>query len=132
MRKEIFCDDNKSKPDQKKLKELKAVQREYRMYHRKLTTCNKVLHYIKLEVPYIITCETAEKYNPVLRKKIMEPVSYFRLLDAKVPFAELVTNLDFVVLASGTPTTELLTSKFCEVKMLHPIPVEKRQVFMCL
>jgi len=38
----------------------------------------------------------------------------------------MIEGLEFVVLASGTPTTGILTDKYQEVRIQHPIPVENR------
>ncbi len=69
----------------------------------------KVLAHIEHEHPYIIDKE---------RK--------FRLLDGRSEFRNLIEHLDLVVLASGTPTTSILTSDYTPVVIQHPIPVERR------
>ena len=73
---------------------------------RKVT---KVLAHIEHEHPYIIDKE---------RK--------FRLLDGRSEFRNLIEHLDLCVLASGTPTTSILTDAFKPVIIQHPIPVERR------
>ena len=53
----------------------------------------------------------------------------FRLLDGKSEFEDMTEDLRFVVMASGTPTTQILTDNFKSVVIQHPIPVEKRLVY---
>jgi len=125
-RKEIFVVGKK--PKSSEIKKLKAIQHEYNHFHRMETACGHALRYIKLEVPYVLTADIEEVYEPMFRKKVFKPVPYFKLLTAYVPFGDLVTNLECVILASGTPTTDLVTKKAFEIKIDHPIPVERRLI----
>jgi len=90
----------------------------------------KALGYIENNIPYVITLDEVEKWNK--EKKYMEKVKvkHFKLITAKEPFKELVHNLAFVVLASGTPTTEMLTDEpYTIVNVEHPIPKEIRPAY---
>ena len=69
----------------------------------------KVLGHIEKKHPYIIDKE---------RK--------FRLLDGRSEFRDMVEHLDLVVLASGTPTTSIITDDYKPVIIQHPIPVDRR------
>ncbi len=117
------------KPSSSEIKKLKAIQAEYNHYHRQETACGHALRYIKLEVPYTLVTEVEEVWNPMLRKKEFKPVVYFKLLQAYVPFSDMIANLSCVVLASGTPTTDLVTSKYKSVVIQHPIDVSKRLIY---
>jgi Rad3-related DNA helicase len=123
------CFKSGRRPTSSEIKRLKSIQYEYNHYHRMETACGHALRYLKLEVPYVLTVDIEETYEPMLRKKVPKPIGYFKLLDAHVPFGDLISNLDCIVLASGTPTTELITSKSAEVKVNHPIPVDRRLVY---
>lgn len=116
------------RPTSSETKRLKSIQQEYNKYHRDEMSCGQALRYIGLDVPYCIVTDIQETWNPMLRKKEFSPVSFFKLLDSHVPFSDLAANLDCVVLASGTPTTELITSKHKEVLVPHPISVDRRLI----
>jgi ATP-dependent DNA helicase DinG len=115
-------------PNSVEIKRLKSIQQEYNKYHRDEMSCSQALRYIGLKVPYCLVTDIQETWNPMLRKKEVSPVPYFKLLDSHALFNDLAANLDCIVLASGTPTTELLTSKYQEVKVLHPISVDRRLI----
>ena len=117
------------KPNSSEIKKLKAIQAEYNKYHRQEVACGNALRYLKLEVPYTLVTEVEDVWNPMIRKKEQKPVVYFKLLQAFVPFADMVSNLKCVVLASGTPTTDLVTSKYQSVVIPHPIDVSKRLIY---
>lgn len=110
-------------------KMLSKVRKEYNYYRNNLDSCNQALRYLSLEVPYVLTTDTEEVFNVSTRRKELTISPYFKLLDCKVPFADLVAKLDCIVLASGTPTTELLTNKATSVKVVHPIPVDRRTIY---
>lgn len=74
--------------------------------------CSKVLAHLEKGHPYIIDKE---------RK--------FRLLEGKSEFEDMIEDLTFVVLASGTPNTAILTDNYKSVVINHPIPIERRQVY---
>jgi Rad3-related DNA helicase len=95
----------------------------------KLRACQKALRYIELQIPYVIVYDEEEKWNAEKRTREVIVVPKFKLLEARVPFGEMANGLSFMVLASGTPTTELVTNKFLSVDISHPIPKEKRQIF---
>jgi Rad3-related DNA helicase len=117
------------KPSSSEIKKLKAIQVEYNHYHRQEVACGHALRYIRMEVPYTIVTEVEEVWNPMLRKKEPKPVVYFKLLQAYVPFADMISSLECVVLASGTPTTDLVTSKYQSVVIPHPIDVSRRLIY---
>lgn len=125
-RKEIFREGRH--PNSSEIKRLKTIQRTYNEYHRNEISCEEALRYIDLEVPYCLVANTEEVWNPTLRRKIVDIVPYFKLLDSHIVFGELISNLECVVLASGTPTTSLVTSKHKSVVVKHPIDVERRLI----
>ncbi len=86
-----------------------ALNQEKNKLGRESRKCVKVLAHIEKGHPYIIDRE---------RK--------FRLLDGKSEFEDMIEGLEFVVLASGTPTTQILTDNYKSVVIQHPIPVERR------
>lgn len=115
-------------PGLHEIKEMKSLQMEYNKCRRKENSCNYALRCIKSNVPYVLVTEAEEIWNMMSRRKEIAPVPYFKLLDCHIPFADLITNLDCVVLASGTPTTKLLTSKYAEIIVKHPIPINQRLI----
>ena len=118
-------------PDKKLLDEAKKVQKECSSLIRKADAANKAMGYIKKEVPYIVTSEEEFRYIKGKRgQKVKTLVHTFRLLDVKIPYCELVTGLQCVILASGTPTTSLLTTdpKHAYVTIQHPIDPGRRTV----
>lgn len=118
----------KRKPSSSEIKKLKSIQQEYSKYRRQETACSNALRYIKADVPYVLTSDIKEIWNAGLRRKELVPVPYFKLLDSHVVFGDLVANLDCVVLASGTPTTSMVTSQYKSVVVPHPIDVSRRLI----
>jgi len=88
------------------------IRREIRSTEAEMYKCNKVLYHIEHEHPYIIDRERQ-----------------FRLLLGKSEFERMSKDLKVVVLASGTPTTRLLTDDYESVKIQHPIAVDRRLVY---
>ena len=86
-----------------------ALNQEKNKLGRESRKCVKVLAHIEKGHPYIIDRE---------RK--------FRLLDGRSEFEDMIEGLQYVVLASGTPTTQILTNNYKSVVIQHPIPVEHR------
>lgn len=86
-----------------------ALNQEKNKLGRESRKCVKVLAHLEKGHPYIIDKE---------RK--------FRLLDGKSEFSDMIEGLQHVVLASGTPTTQILTDDYKSVVIQHPIPVERR------
>ena len=86
-----------------------ALNQEKNKLGRESRKCVKVLAHIEKGHPYIIDRE---------RK--------FRLLDGRSEFEDMIEGLQYVVLASGTPTTQILTENYKSVVIQHPIPVEHR------
>jgi len=93
----------------KDLKTKVKLNQERSKADREAHKCTKVLAHLDAGHPYIIDKD---------RK--------FRLLDGRSEFEAMIEGLEFVVLASGTPTTGILTDKYQEVRIQHPIPVENR------
>lgn len=94
------------------LKSAMVAKKEQRKYERISNKCAKILTHIDKKDPYIIDRE---------RK--------FRLLDAGPAFKDIAENTKLIVLASGTPATDLLTKEFAKVKIDHPIPIDRRMVY---
>lgn len=118
----------KNKPTSSEIKRLKAIQHEYNKHYRQETACANALRYIKAGVPYVLTSDIEEVWNAGMRRKELLPVPYFKLLDSHVVFGDLVAKLDCVVLASGTPTTSMVTSQYKSVMIPHPIDVSRRLI----
>jgi len=118
----------KNKPTSLEIKRLKAIQHEYNKHYRQETACANALRYIKADVPYVLTSDIEEVWNAGMRRKELLPVPYFKLLDSHVVFGDLVAKLDCVVLASGTPTTSMVTSQYKSVMIPHPIDVSRRLI----
>ena len=123
-RKAIFV----SKPTSREIKKLKAIQADYNRYHRQEVACTSALRYIDLKVPYVLATDIQEVWNPLTRRKEYKPVPTFKLLDAHLPFSELISDLQCVVLASGTPVTDMITSKFSSIRIGHPISKDRRLI----
>ena len=77
-----------------------------------------------------------EKARGVLRMAEEAPDSFiitrdrtFRMMSARAAFQDLIMNTKIVVLASGTPTTQLLTTDYATVLAPHPIPQEQRMIY---
>jgi len=94
------------------LRSAMIARKEQRKLERISNKCAKILAHIDKKDPYIIDRE---------RK--------FRLLDAGAAFKDIADSVKFIVLASGTPATELLTKEFAKVKIDHPIPIDRRMVY---
>lgn len=126
-RKTIFEDD-KRRPASSEMKRLRSIQMDYNGFRRKFVACNNALRYLNSDAPHVLTADLEEVWQPELRRKTTLPVPYFKLLNAYLPFADLVSNLDIVVLASGTPTTDFVTKKYKSIVVKHPISVERRLI----
>ena len=127
IRSTVFKSD--SKPSAKDIKSLKHVQKDYNHAKREQEACGRALHYLACNVPYVLTSDTEFQYNPLMRRKEKTIVDHFKLLSASMPFIEMVKPLECIVLASGTPTTDLITHDYFDVQVPHPIAAERRQVF---
>jgi Rad3-related DNA helicase len=91
--------------------EAKEESKILKQVQRKLRKIGYMIRIIKEGSPYIIDKER-----------------HFKLLKGDVPFKQLCKNRR-VVLASGTPCTDLLSSDFEKVVTAHPIPKEARWVY---
>ena len=89
--------------------ETKKLQRHWERVSGK---CAKILTHIDKKHPFII-----------------DKTRKFRLLDAGPSFKDMAENVKLVILASGTPATELITTEFSKVKIDHPIPLDRRMVY---
>jgi Rad3-related DNA helicase len=118
-------------PTAKATKDMKNARREYSHLKREQDACGKALHYLACNVPYVLTSDTEFVYSPLTRRKEKTIIDHFKLLDARPLFQELIKPLECIVLASGTPTTDLLIapSGYVDIKVLHPIPVERRLIY---
>lgn len=78
-----------------------------------------------------------EKARGVLRMAEEAPDSFiitrdrtFRMMSGRAAFQDLIMNTKVVVLASGTPNTQLLAPPgYAQVIAPHPIPIERRMVY---
>jgi Rad3-related DNA helicase len=77
------------------------------------------------------------KARGVLRMAETDPSSYiitedrnFRMMSGRKQFQDLIMNTKLVVLASGTPNTQLLAPPgYASVTAPHPIPQEQRMIY---
>ena len=53
----------------------------------------------------------------------------FKLISGREQFQEFIMGTRAVVLASGTPCTQLLTPEYAEVVAPHPVDVDRRRVY---
>lgn len=53
----------------------------------------------------------------------------FKLIDGRKQFEELIMNIDLVILASGTPCTQMLADAYVAVDAPHPIEIDRRRVY---
>lgn len=88
---------------------LVALQKSKRKLDRDAKKCSKILGHIDNKTPYIIDSERQ-----------------FRILEGKTEFTRLIDGLDLVVLASGTPATDIFETDYESVSIQHPIPVKQR------
>jgi Rad3-related DNA helicase len=78
----------------------------------KIDRANVLLGYLAREEPYMVDNE---------RK--------FRIFNAYGEFSKLTSNMNIVILASGTPATGFLTKTYAKVKIAHPINVSRRTCY---
>lgn len=91
--------------------EAKEESKILKQVQRKLRKIGYMIKIIKEGSPYIVDKER-----------------HFKLLKGNVPFKQLCKNRR-VILASGTPCTDLLSTDFDKVVTDHPIPKEARLVY---
>ena len=127
IRKEVL--DISRRPTPRETKMLTFVQKDYSRNRRDLDACNQALRYVSMDVPYVLTTDLEEQFNLDTRRKEWTVVPHFKLLDCRVPFQNLAASLDCIVLASGTPTTELLINKAYNIVVPHPILVDRRLIY---
>lgn len=126
-RKELFKSGN-GKPDDKEIKKLKRMSSDYMHVNNQAMACGRALRYINSGVKYALVGEKEDVWNPNIGKKVPTIKTYFRLMDARLPFQDLIRDKEFVILASGTPTTSLLTNDYESVVMKHPIDKSRRLI----
>ena len=127
-RRTVF-DGDKRRPTKDEMRRLKSKKMEYNIINRKYMSASNALRYIGLNVPYALVTDIQDVWNDKTRRKEHAVVSTFKLLNAYVPFGDLAASLNCVVLASGTPTTELVTTKHATVKVNHPIEANRRYIY---
>lgn len=93
-------------------KDLVDRQRLRKRLDSELGKCSKVLGHIDNKTPHIIDRE---------RK--------FRILEGTTEFKRMIDGLELVVLASGTPCTEIFGIDHVSVDIQHPIPLENRRCY---
>jgi Rad3-related DNA helicase len=100
------------KGNRKAMVELTDVTKKYNHVSREARKCARCLGFLDRHVPYII-----------------DENKHFRLIQGKALFEDMIKKLQFVVLASGTPTTALLTSNYKSVSTPNLIDVERRLIY---
>lgn len=53
----------------------------------------------------------------------------FKLISGREQFREFIMGTSSVILASGTPTTQLIAEDYITISSPHPVPVEQRMVY---
>jgi hypothetical protein len=91
---------------------LKEVTKQYNKVSREAKKCARCLGFIENHVPYII-----------------DEDRHFRLIQGKVLFESMIKRLSAVIMASGTPNTELLTTNHKIISIPHPIDVSRRLIY---
>lgn len=94
------------------LEEAAQTQRELTKLERIQARCDRAVAHIDAHHDYIVDRERQ-----------------FRLLMGKSEFDKLCIGLRLIVLASGTPTTELFCDEYSKVVIQHPIPISQRKVY---
>lgn len=78
-----------------------------------------------------------EKAKGVLRAIQDDPEGYaidpktrqFKPIDGRKMFQEMIMNIPLVILASGTPCTQLLADDYAKIVAPHPVDIERRRVY---
>lgn len=86
------------------------LAKEVQFRERELYKCQNILHYIADGEQYFVNAERQ-----------------FKLVFGKRLYKRLEKSVRFTILASGTPTTHLLSREYNRVEMAHPIPVKNRR-----
>lgn len=121
----------KNPHDSNGMKKFKKIRAEYRRLVRNLDACDRAIHYVDIGVPHVITNDVETRINKVTHKKEKVSRAHFKILDAREPFKEMVNRLEVIVLASGTPTTELIADPgtYREIVAPHPIDKLRRMIY---
>jgi len=103
------------------------VNRRIDSISKKLETIKTGIYYLENKIPCGVFGRTVKKFNKETQKMDEITERTFQLLLSDLPFAKMIHGKKFVLLMSGTPQTELLTSKpVITVNSIHPIKVENR------
>ena len=94
------------------LKDFKELTKQKKECESEIRKASKAIAHIDYGTPYIIDKDRC-----------------FRILEGTKEFEDLCEDLDLVVLASGTPTTFLLTQDYETVSIQHPIPLDRRLIY---
>jgi Rad3-related DNA helicase len=78
-----------------------------------------------------------EKAKGVLRAIQDDPEGFaidpktrqFKPIDGRKMFQEMICGVDLVILASGTPCTQLLADDYAKIVAPHPVDIERRRVY---
>jgi hypothetical protein len=109
-------------------KEYSQTEKDINRIQSKIRTVETAMGYMDNNVPYMIHTEKAIKYDPIQKANVSYDKNTFKLITANVPFSRMIKNVNFVLLMSGTPATELITAKpFINIESIHPIPIENRR-----
>jgi len=97
--------------DDKAILDLADVMTQTRRIEREILKGTKVIGHIENDDAFHVSSE---------RK--------FRLLEGKTEFNRMIASNVLTVLASGTPTTKLISDNFHTIRVQHPITVDRRRV----
>jgi Rad3-related DNA helicase len=118
--------------DKKLANDAKQAKRAYNASYNEQKRVANVLNYLNRSIPYVIYDKEDIIFDRSTKEKTSIVRKYFKLLDAKYIFEDMITGMDFVVLASGTPSSELVVPnkiRHCYINMPHPIDVSQRLVY---
>ena len=125
-----YADKLTSDPDNIRLqRQVKTLKSMYMRDVEKAEKCRRAMFNIYDKVPYIVYVDPNSKKKKEDNKKT--PLC-FKLLDAKSAFKSIMKDTRFIVLASGTPTSQLLVGpdiKHRVITMPHSIPVDQRLIY---
>jgi len=111
----------------------KAVSAELESVQRNIRKCEEVISLVESGTPYILVDDdvdpgVAKRYRQKYGKDYPQKI-VFKLLDASGLFWKFVSGISHIVLASGTPTTDLIVDEYTNIVAPHPIPIDRRLIY---
>ena len=94
------------------LNQIKDITKKLNTAQRTIAKCTRILRIIHEKHEFFIDSQRN-----------------FKLIRGTHPFNTMSKSVQFIIMASGTPTTSLICDNFLRVRAPHPIPVENRRVY---